>query len=366
MQPTYNLRVVESTALPSPRETRERLPLSEHAAETVLRGRTEIQELLAGRDDRQLVIVGPCSVHDVAAALDYATRLQALKTRLEDDLLIVMRVYFEKPRTTVGWKGLINDPHIDGSCDITAGLDLARSLLLQIAELDLPAATELLDPIIPQYISDLVSWAAIGARTTESQTHREMSSGLSMPVGFKNGTDGSLDVAINAMIAAGQPHSFLGIDDEGRVGIVRTAGNPHSHIVLRGGSRGPNFDRESIAESARALRASGAQERILVDCNHGNSGKDYRRQPAVLASLAEQIREGDTPLLGAMIESNLRAGRQDVCEQLEYGMSITDACVDFDLTAMMLEDFASAVAAARNASRPPAPHSSIPYSLSRR
>jgi 3-deoxy-7-phosphoheptulonate synthase len=321
----------------------EELPLSPRAADVVFRARTELEEVLLGKDRRRLVIVGPCSIHDPSAALDYAAKLLALRERLSDSLLIVMRVYFEEPRTTVGWKGLINDPHLDGTFDIPLGIRVARRLLRDLAELGMPAATEMLDPIVPQYIADLVTWTAIGARTTESQTHREMASGLSMPVGFKNGTDGGLSVAINAMIAASQPHSFLGVDAEGRVGVVRTSGNPHTHLVLRGGSKGPNFASADVARATAALQSAGVNPFVLVDCSHDNSGKDAARQPSVLQAVGSQIRAGERNLLGAMVESNLVAGRQELFGQkdaLTYGQSITDACVDFPTTARMLEDFA--------------------------
>ncbi len=349
MLETKNLRVVNTTVLKSPDEVAAELPVGERALETVLRARREIQELVTGRDKRRLVIVGPCSIHDPDAAMDYAGRLFALRERVADQLLVVMRVYFEKPRTTLGWKGLINDPHLDGSYDIAAGIGKARSLLLQIAEMGLPAATEMLDPIIPQYLSDLVSWAAIGARTTESQTHREMASGLSMPIGFKNGTDGGLNVAINAMIAASRPHSFLGIDGRGRVGIVRTRGNKHGHLVLRGGSRGPNYRSEEVRRAVEALSRAGVSPRVAIDCSHDNSEKKPERQPEVLADVSLQIREGAHYVVGVMLESNLVAGRQDLKSpgNLNYGQSITDACIDFPTTERALLDLASAVAARR-------------------
>jgi 3-deoxy-7-phosphoheptulonate synthase len=349
MLETKNLRVVDTTVLPSPDEMAAQVPLSDAAQAAVLAAREQIQALVTGRDKRRLVVVGPCSIHDPAAALDYANRLKALRARLEDDLLIVMRVYFEKPRTTVGWKGLINDPHLDGSYDISAGIAKARSLLLAVAELGLPAATEMLDPIIPQYLADLVSWAAIGARTTESQTHREMASGLSMPVGFKNGTDGGLGVAINAMIAASRPHSFLGIDGNGRVGIVRTRGNKHGHLVLRGGAAGPNYRAADVRAAVEALSRAGVSPRVAVDCSHDNSEKKPERQPEVLADVAQQIRDGAHYVVGVMLESNLVAGRQDLKSpaSLTYGQSITDACIDFPTTERALLDLAAAVASRR-------------------
>ena len=347
MRETKDLRIVDTTALLSPDEVTRELPLSDSAADLVFKARQEIQDVLAGRDARQLVIVGPCSIHDPKAALDYAQQLLALRERVGDALLLVMRVYFEKPRTTVGWKGLINDPHLDGSYDIPTGIRTARRLLRDLAELGLPAATEMLDPIIPQYIADLVSWTAIGARTTESQTHREMASGLSMPVGFKNGTDGSLGVAINAMIAASRPHSFLGVDGGGRVGVVRTAGNPHCHIVLRGGAAGPNYGAAEVGKATAALAKAQVNPRVMIDASHDNSGKDPFRQPAVVAEVGAQIRGGATHVLGVMLESHLHAGRQELTDKakLAYGQSITDGCIAFDTTCEVLEALAADVRA---------------------
>jgi 3-deoxy-7-phosphoheptulonate synthase len=345
MRETKDLRIVDTTALRSPDDVTAELPLSDRAADVVFRARQEIQAVLEGRDARKLVIVGPCSIHDPDAALDYADKLLALRESVADALVIVMRVYFEKPRTTVGWKGLINDPHLDGTYDIPTGIRKARSLLLKIAELGLPAATEMLDPIIPQYIADLVSWSAIGARTTESQTHREMASGLSMPVGFKNGTDGGLGVAINAMIAASRQHSFLGIDSDGRVGVVRTAGNPHCHIVLRGGAAGPNYGAAEVQKAVAALKKAKVNAGVMIDASHDNSGKDPERQPAVLTEVAAQIRAGEEHILGVMLESHIKAGRQDLVDKatLTYGQSITDGCIGFDATREALEAFADAV-----------------------
>ena len=352
MLETKDLRIVDTTLLKSPNEVTGELPLSERAASVVFDARQEIQAVLHGEDMRPLVIVGPCSIHDPEAAIDYAGRLLELKQRFADELLLVMRVYFEKPRTTVGWKGLINDPHLDGSYDIPSGIRSARRLLLNLAELGMPAATEMLDPIIPQYIADLVSWTAIGARTTESQTHREMASGLSMPVGFKNGTDGGLGVAVNAMIAASRPHSFLGIDPGGHVGVVRTRGNPHTHLVLRGGMGGPNYSAEQVSAAARALEQANINARVLIDCSHDNSNKDHNNQPGVLAQVGAQIRSGSGDVLGVMIESNILDGKQSLGDnsRLVYGQSITDACVDFATTERMLENFAGD-AARRNPRR---------------
>ncbi|HEY4104308.1 MAG TPA: 3-deoxy-7-phosphoheptulonate synthase [Polyangiaceae bacterium] len=343
MLETKDLRIVDTTLLKSPNEVTSELPLSDRAASVVFSARQEIQARLRGEDSRPLAIVGPCSIHDPEAALDYAARLLELKQRYAQQILLVMRVYFEKPRTTVGWKGLINDPHLDGSYDIPTGIRAARRLLLNLAELGMPAATEMLDPIIPQYIADLVSWTAIGARTTESQTHREMASGLSMPVGFKNGTDGGLGVAINAMIAASRPHSFLGIDPSGHVGVVRTRGNPHTHLVLRGGSLGPNYSSTQVSAAVSALEKAQINARVLIDCSHDNSGKNHAKQPEVLVKVGAQIRAGSNDVLGVMIESNIAGGKQELGgdkSALVYGQSITDACVDFATTERMLEQFA--------------------------
>jgi len=344
MLETQNLRVVDTTLLQSPSAVTAELPLTPRAAETVVRAREEIQRSIAGKSGRLLTIVGPCSIHDPEAALEYARRLVELRERVASELVIIMRVYFEKPRTTVGWKGLINDPHLDGTYDIPTGIRRARKLLCDIADLGLPAATEMLDPIIPQYIADLVSWSAIGARTTESQTHREMASGLSMPVGFKNGTDGSLGVAVNAMIAASRSHSFLGIDGNGRVGVVRTAGNPHTHLVLRGGSSGPNYDSEAVGRAVDGLEKAGVNPRVLIDASHDNSGKNAERQPQVLAVVGAQLRRGSRNVLGVMVESNLVAGRQELKDKtrLAYGQSITDACIDFPTTERALGELAEA------------------------
>lgn len=343
---TLNIRVTTTTPLPNPSKIRAEISASERATEAVLNSRREIARVIAGTDPRRLVVIGPCSVHDPEAAIDYGVQLRKAYQPLSDRLLVVMRVYFEKPRTTVGWKGLINDPRLDGTDDIPAGLRAARRLLLDINELGLPAATEFLDPIVPQYISDLVAWAAIGARTTESQTHREMASGLSMPVGFKNGTDGSLSAAVNAMVAASQAHSFLGVNDAGQVAVVRTQGNPEGHVVLRGGSGGPNYKRKDIEAAAQKLREAGVNQRVLVDCAHGNSNKSVAQQAIVAEELADQIREGNDDILGLMIESNLKAGRQDIPQNkadLVYGQSVTDPCIDFDTTVRILERLAASV-----------------------
>lgn len=341
---TYNLRVTGVDPLPSPAEIKASLPLSEDLSRFVAQSRQEVVEVLSGRDPRTLVVVGPCSIHDPAAALEYAKRLAVLREKLKRELLIVMRVYFEKPRTTVGWKGLINDPHLDGSCDVAHGLPLARKILLDINKLGVPAANEALDPVTPQYISDLISWAAIGARTTESQTHREMASGLSMPVGFKNGTDGGLMVAINAMQSASHPHAFIGVDEQGRISVIRTKGNPHCHVVLRGGEKGTNFDSVSVTAAAERLKAAKLNSRLMVDCSHANSSKNHDNQPLVLKDVAAQLRGGSEHILGVMIESHLVAGRQDFVpgQPLQYGQSITDACIDFETTDRALTEFAEA------------------------
>jgi 3-deoxy-7-phosphoheptulonate synthase len=348
MRTTSDLHVIDTEPLRSPDALKSDLPITARAADLVYRTREEVRGVLHGRDPRLLVVVGPCSVHAPAAAIDYARRLLALRLRHENELLIVMRVYFEKPRTSVGWKGLINDPHLNGSHDISSGLSIGRRLLLDLAEVGVPAATEMLDPIIPQYLADLVSWTAIGARTTESQTHREMASGLSMPVGYKNGTDGGLAGAIHALVAASRPHSFLGIDGSGRVAIVRTSGNPDGHIVLRGGSAGPNYGADHVATATSALERAGLPPRVLVDCSHDNSGKSHLRQPDVLEEVGRQVAGGSSAVLGVMIESNLVGGRQalDVGvsrpSDLVYGQSVTDACVDFAMTEEMLARLAEA------------------------
>lgn len=342
---TYNLRVRSIEPLPSPLVVKGDLPITEALARSVAQWREEVVNILTGRDKRLLVIVGPCSIHDTKAALEYAQRLAPIREKYRNQLMILMRVYFEKPRTTIGWKGLINDPHLDGSCDVAYGLPLARKLLLDIASLGVPAANEALDPVTPQYISDLITWAAIGARTTESQTHREMSSGLSMPVGFKNGTDGGLTVAINAIESASHPHSFTGVDEQGRVAVIRTTGNPHCHIVLRGGSGGPNYDPVSVNNASELLKAAKLNWRVMVDCSHANSNKNHNNQPLVLRSVADQVREGSKNILGVMIESHLVAGKQDFIsgQALRYGQSITDACIDFAVTEKSIAELADAV-----------------------
>jgi len=339
--PLVDANIAGHHALPTPHEVRAELPASKACLDAVARGREAIRAILRGKDERLFVVVGPCSIHDPRAALDYARRLKALSDAVAHRFLLVMRVYFEKPRTTVGWKGLINDPRLDGSHDIEAGLKAARRLLRDVTRLGLPAATEALDPVSPQYISDLVSWHAIGARTTESQTHRELASGLSTPVGFKNGTDGDIQVALDAIRSASAPHRFLGVDPRGRVSVYSTRGNKDCHVVLRGG-RGTNYDRASVLDAARKLELAGLSPRLMVDCSHGNSDKDFRRQPAVFAACLEQVRAGGSPIAGFMVESNLSEGRQDIPQdfkslsQLRYGVSVTDACLGWEDTERLI------------------------------
>jgi 3-deoxy-7-phosphoheptulonate synthase len=336
-----NTHVAAQDVLAAPDAVLRRLPLTPAAERTVREGRRAVERILDREDHRLLVVVGPCSIHDPVAAMEYAHRLRALADEVDDTLLVVMRVYFEKPRTTTGWKGLINDPHLDDSFDIEHGLGLARRLLLDIAELGLPAGTEALDPISPQYLGDLVTWSAIGARTTESQTHREMASGLSTPVGFKNGTDGGLTVAINALQSASRPHAFLGINTEGRVAVIRTRGNGYGHIVLRGGSKGPNYDSATLAQVERELVRHQLAPNIVVDCSHANSNKDASLQPLVMHDLAHQIADGNRSIVGAMLESHLHFGNQPIPadrSQLRYGVSVTDACIDWNATAELLRE----------------------------
>jgi 3-deoxy-7-phosphoheptulonate synthase len=350
MTQTDDLHVTDTSPLIPPALLRRELPMTTTAVATVTAARNAIRGIMRGNDPRLLVVVGPCSIHDVAAARDYATRLLPLRQELSDRLEIVMRVYFEKPRTTTGWKGLINDPHLDGSHDMATGLRLGRRLLLDLGDMGMPAATELLDPITPQYLADSISWTAIGARTTESQTHREMASGLSMPVGFKNGTDGSLGTATNAMLSASHPHRFLGIDRDGRVSTVATTGNPDGHLVLRGGKHGPNYSADHVAQAAEACVRLRLCAKVMVDCSHDNASKDHARQAVVVDDLARQITDGSAHLGGVMIESHLVAGRQNIPtdhRRLTYGQSITDACVDFSTTETMLRNLALAIGKSR-------------------
>src|SRR6266704_3136104 len=339
MFPTQNLHVKQTVRLLTPSALKAQLPASEAANRTVVSSRQHVTRILEQKDSRLLVVAGPCSIHDVQGALEYGTKLAALRQELAGQMEIVMRVYFEKPRTTVGWKGLINDPHLDGSYDIESGLKKARRLLLELTALGIPAATEFLDPNIPQYIADLITWAAIGARTTESQTHRELASGLSMPVGFKNATDGSLQIAIDAMTAARTPHSFLGIDQDGVTSIIRTTGNLHGHIVLRGGRLQTNYDPESIATAVATLNKAGLPSMLMVDCSHANSGKQHARQEEVWRSVIQQRIGGNTTLIGLMVESFLEEGNQPIPKrvaELRHGVSITDACVGWETTERML------------------------------
>jgi 3-deoxy-7-phosphoheptulonate synthase len=339
MFPTQDLHVREMVRLQTPRALKAELPMGEAANATVVRGREAVTRILRQQDPRLLVVVGPCSIHDLKGAMEYAGKLSVLRREFAGQMEIVMRVYFEKPRTTIGWKGLINDPHLDGSHDIETGLKRARRLLLDIAEMGLPAATEFLDPIIPQYTADLVAWAAIGARTTESQTHRELASGLSMPVGFKNATDGSLQIALDAMCSARTQHNFLGIDQDGFTSIVRTAGNPDGHVVLRGGRARTNYDADSLRDAESRLAKAGLPPVLMVDCSHANSAKQHARQEDVWRSLIEQRLAGARSLIGVMIESYLQEGNQPIPQnpaELRYGVSVTDACISWETTERML------------------------------
>jgi len=349
---TRDLRVESIRPLLPPAILLEELPVTETAALTIARGREEIVEILDGTSDRLVVIIGPCSIHDPEAGLDYARRLRKLADELAADLRIVMRVYFEKPRTTVGWKGLINDPNLDGSFSINEGLRLGRRLLLDLAEMGLPAGCEFLDPITPQFISDLVSWGAIGARTTESQTHRELASACSMPVGFKNGTDGGVQIAIDALRAAAHPHRFLGVTEQGLAGIVSTRGNSDCHVILRGGATGTNYDAMSVQKTLAALRDAGVPPRVMIDASHGNSEKDHRRQPVVVREVAAQLAQGESGIIGMMMESFLVDGRQNLTDRsrLVYGQSITDACLGWDATVPVLHELAEGVRARRRSS----------------
>ena len=339
--PARDVNVASTEPLISPVGLVEDLPLTPEVEAVVLEGRRQIQAILRGEDSRFLVITGPCSVHDVVSCLEYAERLKSLQNEIADRMLIVMRVYFEKPRTTVGWKGLIYDPYLDDTFDIIEGLRRARKLLLNIGEMGIYSATEFLDPIVPQYLAGLISWAAIGARTTESQTHRQMASGLSMPVGFKNGTDGDAQIAVDAMISAQSPHAFLGIDHFGQTCIVHTNGNPYGHLVLRGGRSGPNFDAEAVAAAQALLNKAGVPSQVLVDCSHANSNKDHTRQNIALNSIIEQRAAGNSDIIGCMLESNLNPGNQSIngsLEELEYGVSVTDACIGWEETEDLLRD----------------------------
>ena len=343
---TDNLNIESNEALITPELLKSDLPLQGEALAHVLNARETVFSILDRKDPRLFVVVGPCSIHDTDAALDYAERLKKLADAVKDTLYIVMRVYFEKPRTSIGWKGLINDPYLDDSFKIEDGLRKGRKLLLDIVELGLPTSTEALDPISPQYMQDIIAWSAIGARTTESQTHREMSSGLSSAVGFKNGTDGGLTVAVNAMQSVSSPHRFLGVNSKGQVSVVTTKGNPHAHVVLRGGSNGPNYDSVHVAQCESALLDGGVNSNIMIDCSHANSNKDHDVQPLVLKDISHQILEGNTSIIGVMLESNINSGNQSIPKdltQLKYGVSVTDACMDWETTEQAILDMAKKI-----------------------
>lgn len=351
---TDDTRIIGMAEVVPPVTLQAELPLDERAARLVFETRIAVSRILHGRDDRLVVVVGPCSIHDPAAAMDYATRLKSLAERYADTLCIVMRVYFEKPRTTVGWKGLINDPHLDNTYDINLGLRLARQLLVDLANIGVPAGTEYLDPITPQYLGDVVAWSAIGARTTESQIHRQLASGLSCPVGFKNSTEGSVQIAIDAIRSSSSPHIFLSVTKEGHCAIFETAGNPDCHVILRGGTAGPNYSAENIEACRVQLAKSGLHQKIMVDCSHGNSQKDHTRQILVAQNLANQIGSGSEAIFGVMIESNIESGRQDIegTKPLKYGQSVTDACIDWASTERSISGLAAAVEARRRTKGP--------------
>ena len=336
-----NINVTSFASMPTPEELHAKLPLTDKASDTVTKGRADLRAILDRKDKRLFVVVGPCSIHDPVAGLDYARRLKALQEEVKDTMLLVMRVYFEKPRTTTGWKGYINDPYMDDSFRVDVGMEKARQFLLDVCELGLPTATEALDPISPQYLGDLIAWTAIGARTTESQTHREMSSGLSTPVGFKNGTDGDIGIAVNAILSAANPHAFLGINSQGNVSVVRTRGNPHGHVVLRGGDGRPNYDSVSVAIAEQSLQKAKLPANIVIDCSHANSYKKPELQPLVMTDVVNQIVHGNQSIVGVMIESNIVAGNQKIpsdLSELKYGCSVTDACIDWDTTVHMLKE----------------------------
>ena len=334
-----NVNIKSIDPLITPKALKAKIPVTDKARDIITAGRDAIRNIIEGKDKRLLTVIGPCSIHDIETALDYARRLKILADKVSQTHLVVMRIYFEKPRTTTGWKGLINDPHINDSFEVEEGLHLARQLLIDIAEIGLPSATEALDPIVPQYIQDLISWSAIGARTTESQTHRELSSGLTSPIGFKNATDGGLDVAVNALKSVAAPHSFLGIDSDGSVGVVNSKGNPHSHIVLRGGDKSPNYDKDSIDSAIEQLKKAGVNPAVMVDCSHANSNKDHKLQPLVYNNVLNQRLEGNSHIIGMMVESHINAGNQKIpadLSDMQYGVSITDACIDWETTEKLL------------------------------
>jgi len=347
---TDDLRIVDLRPLLPPAIVMEEIKIDDKASNLVANARRQAEAIIKGKDDRLLVIVGPCSIHDPEAALEYCDRLLACADKFKNELFIIMRVYFEKPRTTVGWKGLINDPHLDGSFDINTGLRKARKLLLDIAQRGMPTGSEFLDTISPQFIADLISWGAIGARTTESQVHRELASGLSMPVGFKNGTDGNIQIAIDAIGAASRPHHFLSVTKQGIAAIVTTKGNDSCHVILRGSSQGPNYHEESVIEVIEKLNAAGVQQNVMIDCSHGNSNKDYRRQPLVVEDICRQVAAGSRQIVGVMVESNLVEGNQKQVEgqDLTYGQSITDACISWESTEKVLDELAEAVSRRRS------------------
>jgi len=351
---TRDLRIESIRPLISPAILLEELPLTEAGSITVSDARDALVRVLDGEDDRLIVVVGPCSIHDREAGLEYGQRLKVLADELADDLCVVMRVYFEKPRTTVGWKGLINDPHLDGSCRTNEGLRLGRKLLLDLLEIGVTAGCELLDPVSPQFISDLIVWGAIGARTTESQVHRQLASGLSVPVGFKNGTDGGTQVAIDALKAAAHPHSFIGVTEQGLAAIVSTAGNDETHIILRGGTSGPNYNTANVQGALDALVSAKMPRRLMIDTSHGNSGKDHAQQPIVAQEVAEQVAAGERGIIGVLLESFLVDGRQDLVDRdrLVYGQSITDACMGWEMTVPVLRNLAAAVRSRREARVP--------------
>jgi len=339
-----DLNIGSIETLITPDQLKAQIPLSNKAVESIQNGRLQVRDILDRKDHRIFLVIGPCSIHDVEAAKDYANRLKTLAEEVKDTICLVMRVYFEKPRTTVGWKGLINDPHLDDSFKIEEGLTIARNLLIDLAETGLPLSTEALDPISPQYLQDLISWSAIGARTTESQTHREMASGLSSAVGFKNGTDGSLTVATNALKSVASPHRFLGINQEGQVAVVETKGNQYAHIVLRGGGGKPNYDSVNIAQCEAALEKAGLTQNIMVDASHENSNKDAAIQPLVMENVTNQILDGNKSIVGLMVESNIEFGRQDICDdksQMKYGQSVTDACISWEMTENSVREMAA-------------------------
>jgi 3-deoxy-7-phosphoheptulonate synthase len=336
---TRDVHIESTEPLITPIDLVNKLPITPQIERTVISGRDQVRSILNGQDKRLMMIVGPCSIHNEEAALEYAQRLVDFSKKLSDRLLILMRVYFEKPRTTIGWKGYIYDPHLDGTLDIETGLHRARALLLKIGEIGMYAGTEFLDPVVPQYLAGLVTWSTIGARTTESQIHRQMASGLSMPVGFKNGTDGNAQIAVDAMVSARSPHGFLGLDHQGRTALIRTTGNPDGHIVLRGGNSGPNFGAATIDQAQKQLKAAGVRSQLLVDCSHGNSSKDHTKQAKAFKDVVEQRVEGNTDIIGCMVESNLAPGKQDLGDdpsQLNYGVSITDACIGWKETEELL------------------------------